>query len=111
MRGRERSPALAHRSGDLLDRRHIRRVVADRGGGAEDANVVASSHASPRPRSAPRKLGRPPDHGARLVTMILTDDALRADWHSELEEMRLGMLDLRTQLAAELQRLRQLASP
>ena len=47
----------------------------------------------------------PPDHGARLVTMILTDDALRADWHAELEEMRLGMLELRTQLAAELQRL------
>ena len=47
----------------------------------------------------------PPDHGARLVTMILNDDALRADWTSELEEMRLGMLDIRQQLADELQRL------
>jgi len=47
----------------------------------------------------------PPDHGARLVTMILNDDALRADWQAELEEMRQGMLGLRTQLAAELQRL------
>jgi len=47
----------------------------------------------------------PPDHGARLVTMILNDDALRADWASELEEVRLGMLDLRQQLADELQRL------
>ncbi len=47
----------------------------------------------------------PPDHGARLVTMILTDDALRADWQAELEEMRLGMLQLRQDLAAELQRL------
>ena len=47
----------------------------------------------------------PPDHGARLVTMVLSDPALRADWAAELEEGRLGMLDLRTQLASELQRL------
>ena len=47
----------------------------------------------------------PPDHGARLVTMVLSDPALRADWAAELEEVRLGMLDLRTQLASELQRL------
>jgi len=46
----------------------------------------------------------PPDHGARLVTMILNDDALRADWMSELEEMRLLMLAMREQLALELQR-------
>jgi len=45
----------------------------------------------------------PPDHGARLVTMILNDDALRADWASELEEVRLSMLDLRQKLADELQ--------
>lgn len=47
----------------------------------------------------------PPDHGARLVTMILTDDALRADWQAELEDVRLNMLGLRQQLADELQRL------
>ncbi|MGB0251893.1 MAG: aspartate/tyrosine/aromatic aminotransferase [Rhodobacteraceae bacterium] len=47
----------------------------------------------------------PPDHGARLVTMVLSDPALRADWAAELEEVRLGMLDLRTQLASALQRL------
>jgi len=47
----------------------------------------------------------PPDHGARLVTMILNDEALRTDWQDELEEVRLSMLGLRTQLAAELQRL------
>lgn len=46
----------------------------------------------------------PPDHGARLVTMILNDDALRADWAAELEEVRLSMLDLRQSLATELQR-------
>ncbi|WP_227271868.1 amino acid aminotransferase [Roseobacter weihaiensis] len=47
----------------------------------------------------------PPDHGARLVTMILTDDELRADWKAELEAVRTSMLDLRQQLADELQRL------
>ncbi|MBU2992552.1 amino acid aminotransferase [Octadecabacter sp. 1_MG-2023] len=47
----------------------------------------------------------PPDHGARVVTTILNDPELRADWEAELEEVRLGMLDLRKQLAAELRRL------
>lgn len=46
----------------------------------------------------------PPDHGARVVTMILTDPALRADWEAELEETRQGMLRLRTQLAEELRK-------
>ncbi|WP_305969336.1 MULTISPECIES: amino acid aminotransferase [unclassified Mameliella] len=47
----------------------------------------------------------PPDHGARLVTYVLSDDALKAEWQAELEEMRTGMLSLREQLAGELQRL------
>ena len=47
----------------------------------------------------------PPDHGARLVTMILNDPALRADWQAELEEVRLGMLALREHLARELRDL------
>lgn len=47
----------------------------------------------------------PPDHGARLVTMILTDPALRAEWETELEEVRLGMLSLREALARELRDL------
>jgi aspartate aminotransferase len=46
----------------------------------------------------------PPDHGARLVTMILEDAALRADWMAELEEVRLNMLTLRQSLADELRR-------
>ncbi|WGI22355.1 amino acid aminotransferase [Amylibacter sp. IMCC11727] len=41
----------------------------------------------------------PPDHGARLVTMVLSDPELRADWEAELEEVRTGMLKLRKQLA------------
>ncbi|WP_111558427.1 amino acid aminotransferase [Paracoccus sediminilitoris] len=47
----------------------------------------------------------PPDHGARIVSTILTDDALRADWAAELEEVRNTMLGLRTQLASELRQL------
>ena len=46
----------------------------------------------------------PPDHGARLVTMILEDEALTADWKAELEEVRQSMLGLRTALAEALRR-------
>lgn len=45
----------------------------------------------------------PPDHGARLVTMILQNPDLRATWQAELETMRTTMLALRQQLATELQ--------
>ncbi len=47
----------------------------------------------------------PPDHGARIVTTILTDPELRAEWEAELEEIRNSMLALRAQLADELKRL------
>ena len=47
----------------------------------------------------------PPDHGARIVQTILDDAALAADWKAELEEVRLGMLALREQLAGELRSL------
>ena len=46
----------------------------------------------------------PPDHGARLVTMILEDATLRADWMAELEEVRQSMLGLRQSLADALRR-------
>ncbi|WP_040672349.1 amino acid aminotransferase [Rhodobacter ferrooxidans] len=41
----------------------------------------------------------PPDHGARLVTMILNDPRLTAEWKAELEEVRQNMLTLRQNLA------------
>ncbi len=47
----------------------------------------------------------PPDHGARLVTLVLQDEALRADWQDELDAVRRGMLEVREALAGELQRL------
>ena len=46
----------------------------------------------------------PPDHGARLVTMILEDSDLRSEWEQELAEIRTGMLKLRQLLAGELRR-------
>jgi aromatic-amino-acid transaminase len=44
----------------------------------------------------------PPDHGARLVTMVLNDPTLRADWMGELEDVRQNMLSLRQSLAVAL---------
>ena len=44
----------------------------------------------------------PPDHGARVVSTILDDAKLRADWQAELEDVRKGMLKLRTLLAETL---------
>ncbi len=44
----------------------------------------------------------PPDHGARVVQTILGDDALRADWEAELEEVRGHLLSLRDALARAL---------
>ncbi|MSU91956.1 aminotransferase class I/II-fold pyridoxal phosphate-dependent enzyme [Rhodobacteraceae bacterium 2CG4] len=46
----------------------------------------------------------PPDHGAKVVEIILNDPDLRADWQAELEEMRLRMLDLRKSLAEALRK-------
>jgi aspartate aminotransferase len=46
----------------------------------------------------------PPDHGARLVTMILDDPGLTAEWKAELEEVRQNMLGLRKALADGLRR-------
>jgi aromatic-amino-acid transaminase len=47
----------------------------------------------------------PPDHGARVVTTILTDPALRADWAAELEAMRARIEGLRRLLADALREL------
>lgn len=44
----------------------------------------------------------PPDHGARLVTMILGDPGLRAEWQAELDDIRRSMAGLRSALADEL---------
>lgn len=45
----------------------------------------------------------PPDHGARLITMVLSDEGLRANWQAELDAMRTRLVRLRSGLAAALQ--------
>ena len=47
----------------------------------------------------------PPDHGSRLVSIVLNDTDLRIDWMSELEDIRNSLLSLRLQLSNELQKL------
>jgi len=46
----------------------------------------------------------PPDHGAKVVSIILHDEGLRADWQAELDDMRRNMLTLRQGLADALRR-------
>jgi aromatic-amino-acid transaminase len=46
----------------------------------------------------------PPDHAAAAVRIIMEDDALRANWKEELEQMRLRMLNLRKGFAEALRR-------
>jgi aspartate aminotransferase len=46
----------------------------------------------------------PPDHGAKVVQIILADPELRADWEAELADMRATMLRLRSGLAEALRR-------
>ncbi len=71
--------------------------------------MVQSSHGKEKPlvQGMLNHLNRqnysfPPDHGARIVSTILGNEALRADWLEELEGMREGMLAIRRQLADEL---------
>lgn len=46
----------------------------------------------------------PPDHGAAVVSTILGDAALKADWMAELETMRARVTSIRQRLAAGLAR-------
>ncbi|WP_274630126.1 aromatic amino acid transaminase [Arvimicrobium flavum] len=46
----------------------------------------------------------PPDHGAAVVRIILSDPALRAEWEGELDEIRARMIRLREGFADALRR-------
>ncbi|MCC5970436.1 MAG: aspartate/tyrosine/aromatic aminotransferase [Pararhodobacter sp.] len=48
--------------------------------------------------------GFPPDHGARVVTTILSDPVMQAQWQEELAEMRNRVNGLRGALATALRR-------
>lgn len=47
----------------------------------------------------------PPAHGALVVTTILNDDALKAEWLEELAQMRKRIKDMRGQFVAKLKAL------
>lgn len=47
----------------------------------------------------------PPDHGAAVVSHILNDDGLRAEWLGELDAMRERLGSMRTMLVEELNRV------
>lgn len=57
---------------------------------------IAKSHLTIAARVA---YSMPPDHGAAMVGLIMTDSALRQSWEDELSEMRGRILGLRSQLA------------
>ena len=66
--------------------------------------LTDSATAAARATAALASLNRtnyafPPDHGARVVTTILADPVLRADWQAELDAMRHRIADNRTALA------------
>src|SRR5690606_7135509 len=44
----------------------------------------------------------PPDHGSAIVSAILGDETLKADWMAELEGMRQRITAIRTRLSASL---------
>lgn len=46
----------------------------------------------------------PPDHGSAIVSTILGDEALKADWMAEIESMRQRITAIRERLAAGLSR-------
>ena len=46
----------------------------------------------------------PPDHGAAIVSDILSDESFRAEWEDELSEMRERLAGLRIALAAAMRR-------
>jgi aspartate aminotransferase len=65
---------------------------------------VARSEAalSQEVRIARRLYSMPPDHGAAIVSEILTDEALRDLWQREVSDMRERILGLRAELVRQL---------
>ena len=61
---------------------------------AKQAKIVSAQSMS----TARQIYSMPPAHGALLVSLILGDDQLRANWQTELEEVRLRIKSMRTLL-------------
>ncbi len=60
------------------------------------AAETACNHLTSNARSS---YSMPPDHGAAIVSLILSDAGLKANWESELTSMRQRILTLRKQLS------------
>ncbi len=63
------------------------------------AQVAANVHGQLK-ATVRRNYSSPPSHGARLVSIVLNDEALRTQWLAEVEEMRVRIGSMRTQLAS-----------
>ena len=68
-------------------------------GEVADSVAAASTHVASLARAS---YSMPPAHGSAIVATILNDDELKAEWESELTEMRERMISLRKALAGEL---------
>lgn len=66
---------------------------------SQQAEIVASQAMS----IARQIYSMPPAHGALLVSLILGDQQLRANWQAELEEVRLRIKSMRTLLTSGIQ--------
>ncbi len=69
---------------------------------AREATGTAMSHLLQLAREA---WSMPPDHGAAAVRIVLSDEALTADWKAELEEMRQRIATVRERIASSDERL------
>lgn len=67
-----------------------------------EATGTAMSHLLQLAREA---WSMPPDHGAAAVRIVLSDEALTADWRAELEDMRQRIATVRERIAASDERL------
>lgn len=65
---------------------------------AADARAAVQSNLFALARS---NYSMPPDHGAAIVREVLSDDALRATWRKELDDIREHIKGTRATLAAE----------
>lgn len=63
------------------------------------AQVAANVHGQLK-ATVRRNYSSPPSHGARLVSIVLNDEALRTQWLAEVEEMRVRIGSMRAQLAS-----------
>ncbi len=88
-------------------------LYRDRPGALLVTGVGAGAGADPKARARLQanlatlnrlSISFPPDHGARVVTMVLTDPGLRAEWEAELNTMRTRISAMRTGLAEALRR-------